>query len=208
MYNKYNNMKVEIYYLTKKDNIPFYIGKTKNNLVRRQTSHRFRLNEDVGIHSIDVVDEEDWKYWESYWIEQFKCWGFDLDNKNTGGGGCHNLSDEHIEKLKNKVITKATRKKMSDSRKGHSMYTDEWREAISKAKKGKPNPKLREAISGKPKIKKSWKIKQYDVSYNHIGDYISAKEAGKHLNKNPQSIRDAASGIQKTAYGFIWKYKK
>ena len=202
-------MLIKIYYLTKKDNIPFYIGKTKNDLVYRHRHHRFHLkNKDIKIHTIDEVEEVDWKYWESYWIEQFKCWGFDLTNKNSGGGGPHIFSDEHITKLKNKVITKATKKKMSDSRKGHPMYTTEWREAISKAKKGKPNPKLREAILGKPKIKKAWKIKQFDVYYNYIGAYISAKEAGKHLNQNAQSIRDAASGRQKTAYGFIWEYDK
>jgi hypothetical protein len=39
------------------------------------------------IEVIDEVLEEDWKFWESYWIEQFKCWGFNLTNDTSGGDG-------------------------------------------------------------------------------------------------------------------------
>ncbi len=198
---------VKIYYLCENNGIPFYVGKTKNTLRKRETSHIFRLKKYVKIQGIDEVEESEWKYWESYWIEQFKNWGFILENKNVGGGGLHNLSEEHIQKLRNKVCSESSKKKMSESRKGHPMYTDEWREKISKSKKGIPNPKLRETRTGQPHPKKSWEIDQYDIHFNYLKTYKSSKEAGEDLGKHPQNIRDAASGIQKTAYGFIWKYR-
>jgi hypothetical protein len=199
---------VKIYYLTRENNTPFYIGKTKTCINKRCISHKFRLSEDVKIFLIEEVEEDEWKFWESFWIEQFKQWGFILENKNKGGGGCHNLSPLHIQKLKNKVVTKQTKKKMSESRKNHPMYTQQWRENISKAKKGIPNPKLKESRTGKPHPKKSWEVIQYSLTLEYLNIFPSSKEAGRYLNKNPQSIRDAASGIQKTAYGYKWKYKK
>jgi len=200
--------KVKIYFLTKEDNIPFYVGKTKNPLQKRRSHHKCTYKCDIQLVVIDEVPDEEWKFWECYWIEQFKTWGFDLDNRNEGGGGPHNMSEETKEKMRGKVVTKKTRVKMSKSRIGHPMYTDEWREKISKSKKGKPNPKLRETITGKPKIKKSWIVEQFDLSSNYIKSFTSSKEAGEYLGRNPQSIRDAASGIQKTAYGYKWKYNK
>ena len=47
------------------------------------------------------MDEvEDWKFWESYWIEQFRCWGFKLENKNNGGGGPSNYTEEQKQKMR------------------------------------------------------------------------------------------------------------
>jgi hypothetical protein len=75
-----------IYYLHKGDNIPFYIGKTKN-LSLRLYDHKHTYGRDVLIEEIDLVEDKEWKFWEKYWVEQFKIWGFKLKNKNNGGGG-------------------------------------------------------------------------------------------------------------------------
>ena len=40
------------------------------------------------IEVIDVVPIEEWQYWETYWINQMKQWGFDLVNYTSGGDGC------------------------------------------------------------------------------------------------------------------------
>ena len=37
------------------------------------------------INIIDIVDEENWGFWEQYWISQFKTWGFKLTNTTDGG---------------------------------------------------------------------------------------------------------------------------
>ena len=66
-------------YVLEKNELPFYIGKAKN-AVRRYHGHRRTFGLDIKLQIIDEV--EDWKFWESYWIEQFQQWGFILENKN------------------------------------------------------------------------------------------------------------------------------
>lgn len=82
-----------IYYLHKGDDIPFYIGKSVNVKLHRSYQHKKRFGKDTIIEIIDNVNTKDWKFWECYWIEQFKCWGFKLENKNNGGNGCVSLSE-------------------------------------------------------------------------------------------------------------------
>jgi hypothetical protein len=40
------------------------------------------------IEIIDIVPINEWQFWETYWISQFKCWGFNLINYTIGGDGC------------------------------------------------------------------------------------------------------------------------
>lgn len=39
------------------------------------------------LHIIDVVPLNEWRYWERFWIEQFKAWQFNLLNYQAGGNG-------------------------------------------------------------------------------------------------------------------------
>ncbi len=50
------------------------------------------------------------------------------------------------------------------------------------------------------------KVIQYDLQGNYISDYESVTKAGIAINRNFKSISDCATGKQKTAYGFIWRY--
>ena len=203
---------IGIYYLYRENNFPFYIGKSKNPKTRIN-SHKKKFGNDIILEVIDYVPNNDWKFWEEWYIQLFKSWGFLLKNKNKGGGGSHSHSfytkNLISKKLKNRVYKKEWAKNLSKATidKSKNMPKD-FGERISRAKKGIPNPKLRETRKGKPHPKKSWKIEQFDLSYNYIQTFTSAKEAGECLGRHPQSIRDAASGIQKTAYGYKWKYKE
>ena len=40
------------------------------------------------IDVIDIVPIDEWVFWETYWISQFKTWGFNLINYTNGGDGC------------------------------------------------------------------------------------------------------------------------
>ena len=71
-------------YTLRKDKDVFYIGKT-NNIHKRFKNHKINLGENILMEILDIV--EDWRFWETYWIQQFKTWGFNLVNKNDGGGG-------------------------------------------------------------------------------------------------------------------------
>ena len=91
--------------------------------------------------------------------------------------------------------------------------TQEWCEKISKANKGRTilwADKIGNAHRGKPKnyIGHYKPIFQYDLQDNFLNEYQSAQEAGRCLNKSGHSIADCASGRQKTAYGYKWKYKQ
>ena len=95
-------MEQYIYTLDYNGNI-FYIGKTKNitkRLYKHKNSSKLKRNykerfinklleesKDISISILDIVDEESVNYWEKYWIEQFKQWGFYLTNTTSGGDG-------------------------------------------------------------------------------------------------------------------------
>lgn len=51
-------------------------------------------------------------------------------------------------------------------------------------------------------------IIQFDLDGNKIKEHKSAVDAARMLNKKPGNIRQCLSNRNKTAYGYIWKYKK
>jgi hypothetical protein len=87
-----------------------YIGKTKNN---RYFNHKKTFGEYITytiIDEINSLDRKNWKPLESYWIEQFRQWGFHIMNKQkNGGSGPEFLTSEQkqniSQKLKNRKIT-------------------------------------------------------------------------------------------------------
>lgn len=116
-----------IYLLEFKDST-FYIGKT-NNIKRRIKEHTLKYNTNFDYIVLEEIDNKEWKFWESYWIEQFQAWGFILKNKNKGGGGTLPLIGRSEE----------TKRKISRSLKGRK-FSKETRKKISKSKTGiKPN---------------------------------------------------------------------
>lgn len=80
-----------------------YVGKTKNPKMRFQnhmnkghnkTSHKTNWIESLkreGLRPImkvlDEVSNEEWKYWEKFWIAVCTEWGFKLTNHTSGGEG-------------------------------------------------------------------------------------------------------------------------
>ena len=77
-----------------------YIGKTKNS---RENDHKRKFGKQIIYNFIDQVnslDKKDWEPLEKYWIQQFKAWGFEIINKNNGGGGSEYCSEETKQKNK------------------------------------------------------------------------------------------------------------
>lgn len=222
-----------IYIITNIDNNPnkIYIGKT-NNLYGRKKNHEKKYGYNINFDYIDEINssnKKDWVPLECFWIEQFKQWGFELQNKNKGGGGPEFMSEE-------------TRLKMGRVKKGHICYKDKERNLkISNSLKGikKPNSKGGKKNKGKKyneehclnislgKIGSKYPSKTEEqklhykyshsylnkiiIQYNTEGDFIkewpSMKEAGNKLNINPGSISSCCLGNQKTYKNFIWKIK-
>lgn len=96
-----------IYLITNIDNNPnrVYIGKTINYNSRKY-DHFQKYSQNVEISIIDKVNShfsKDWKPLECYWIEQFKTWGFDVCNRNNGGGGVEFRTQESIKSIRQKL---------------------------------------------------------------------------------------------------------
>lgn len=67
--------------------------------------------------------------------------------------------------------------------------------------KGQNSAERNKRVSSKP-------VLQYSLEGKPIAEYCSASEAGRKLNMNNTYISHCCTGLQKTAYGFLWRYKK
>ena len=112
--------KVYIYALTEPndENAIRYIGKTQN-LKQRFKLHlkEYRYNQSYknnwikGLVSrslqpimivLDEVDEEEWEFWEIYYVDLYKSWGFKLTNSaRPGKGGSY--SWQYTDEIKSKL---------------------------------------------------------------------------------------------------------
>lgn len=95
-----------------------YVGKTIN-LEKRLYEHK-RLSHKKNTHKnnwinglmsnnsapiIEIIDEvgQEWQFWECFYIELLKSWGFRLTNMTPGGDGVSYHSKENIKKIKEGV---------------------------------------------------------------------------------------------------------
>jgi len=84
-------------------------AKTKTKLSKRDAWIKSLLvkNERPIIEILDEVEVDNWKFWEKYWINQFRVWGFNLKNMTDGGEGQYG-----------RITSLVTRIKMSNIKKG------------------------------------------------------------------------------------------
>jgi len=200
---------VKIYYLHRGDNIPFYIGKTKD-INNRKSGHRLKYGLDVCIEVIDDVD--DWKFEEDFYINMFRSWGFDLVNQNKGGGGLSKHSTKTKQKIKNtwKVKSILEKNKINQKR------------GLGNKGKSKPKSGYREwkqehidrVISTSPFNQPNWSdkckkpINMVDKNTNTIiRQFDSVTEASYIVKVNQSSISHALNGKSKTCKGYKWKYQ-
>ena len=176
-----------------------YIGKTKRKLVDRMYSHtsNYKLEKEKSyknswikslknknlkpiIEELDLVEENNWEFWEQFYINLFKSWGFKLTNMTRGGegssGGKGCLGYKHTEEAKKRISIANSKPK-----------SKEW---IQNAAKGKYKP-----------------ISQYDLQNNYIRDWESTTTAAITLGdiNKKKNISNCLKGKKKSAYGYIWK---
>lgn len=94
-----------------------YIGKTK---VCRKNKHQQTYGKDITYDYIDEINSlsrKDWGPLESYWLEQFKYWGFEIVNKNKKGGGGPEFHSEETKLKKSKPVIQYDK---------HGNFIKEW----------------------------------------------------------------------------------
>ena len=100
-----------------RDNKVRYVGKANNvsqrykahlNRARKHQIHKANwikqlkeLNLKPILEVVDIVPIDEWIFWETYWIAQFKVWGFDLINYTNGGDGCTFANQTSFKKGQN-----------------------------------------------------------------------------------------------------------
>lgn len=204
------NTLVKIYIVTNCYNDPnkVYIGKTKNS---RKNNHKLKYGEQIEYTYIDGTDSllhDDWEPLESYWLEQFRQWGFEIMNINKKGGGgpeiqSQNTKDKIGKKHKGRNVSLETRFKISESRKGQTQ-SEETKKRKSLSLKGK--------IAGIPKTKEhilkiSKPIIQYTINNEYIKDWNSLVDVYRELGFKSGNICNNLTGRSKHAYNYIWRYK-
>lgn len=199
-----------------------YVGKTKQTLKRRLQGHicsakKSKLNNYVTNHNynwinkeielgneilIDYVDEmefeegEKWDWFEIYWIQQFKNWGFDLTNIKKGGEDNHYTepSEEVIRKRAEKIIGKprseTTKQKISESTTG-KIYSDSTIKKIKDSITSK---------QGRP-------VYQCDIKTGEIiKEWSSGAEAARELDLDKANLNSCCRGKKKSCGGYKWIY--
>jgi hypothetical protein len=224
-------MKTYIYYL-EREGIPFYIGKT-NKPSNRQNSHRAKRKDfTIHLHTIDLVDSNNWKYWETFYISLFKSWGFVLENKNKGGGGTdvQSMFTKLLKssKLKGKPKPPRTKEhclKLSQSTKGH-LVSEITKNKISQSNKGRKSPmegkigpnkgkimgdeqklKISKSNKGKPKPQNFLlERKKQVLCLNTNQMYESISEAAKQLNLPISGVSQCCRDKRKYTKGYEFKF--
>lgn len=220
-------MEIKIYTLasTRDLNDIRYVGKTKQTLKRRLQGHlcdakkaeklqnyknhnynwinqELKNGYDIVITELDSLEfqeNEDWKWFEQYWISQMKIWGFKLTNLTDGGDGNQNqhFSKETIELRASKIRgiprDEETKRKISKGLKG-----------ITRSKETKQ--KIRETmieLQGRS-------VKQYSEDGILIKKWDSIIEASRELNIDRANIGHCCSHKpnHNSAGGFIWRYSE
>ncbi len=208
-----------------------YIGVTRNSLNKRLSGHikdaqRYDYHNSRWIRSLlknnlkplieqlDECDVYNWNDVETYWIAQFKCWGFNLTNSKDLSTGISTYSDETIKKLRaaqlGRKLSEETKEKIRINTRisligKNRKLSEETKEKLRIANIGKRAlEKTKEKMSIAHKNRILRKIDQYSLGGIFIKRWNSIKEAEQHLNI--KCISRSCRNINNQSGGFMWKY--
>jgi hypothetical protein len=183
-----------------RDNSIRYIGKANNLNTRKKTHIRESINSNPGstkkqdwirkvyksgfeidIIEIDIIEKSNWQFWETFYIDLFKTWGFDLTNMTKGGDGVDNpwkyLTEEQrksrVTNLKQILTSDERREKQRLARLGKT-YEEIYGECRAKEIKQKKseflkknNPSKKGRVNSDYNIQKSIEAntKVYEITF-------------------------------------------
>ena len=182
-----------------------YVGKTINPRNRR-LAHEFRIkgksNKEIWnkelrslglkyiFEIVDCVPSSDWRFWEKFYIQLFKVWGFILLNHNEGGTGSDIVRQETREKLRIRMIN---RKRLFCSiykvaiKKRGTKWTKEQSDRVKKSRK-LLNLKMSKNTLIKRSITNSIPVYMFDKQWNFIMEHSSLGSIKKYFNTNDNSL--------------------
>jgi group I intron endonuclease len=170
-----------------------YEGRRKNQLKLNNSIKKYGLENHV-FELLEECSEFDLNKREIYWIDKLDTVknGLNLMYGGQGGKQSQEVKDKKSKTMTGRKASEETKQKMSQAKKNHPMYTDQWRQQISKANIG--------GTSSKP-------VLQFTLDGIFLKEWSSKAEASKALNINPFSISNNTIGRNKSAGGYIWKNK-
>jgi hypothetical protein len=190
-----------------------YIGKTiYTNVNNRKYTHRNKYGKQINFTIIDEINSvarKDWRILESYWIEQFKQWGFELINKNKGGGGPEYFSEAIKSKIRNNTNRVLKLKNNIERNRKISIALKNYKRTQDH------NDKIRNRIMSPSHLHNIQQAKckgiiQYNKQGEYIAEYSSIIQASRVLKLNYQNLsnhlRKCASGA-KFVGGYRFEYK-
>jgi hypothetical protein len=194
-----------------------YIGKTTGS---RRSKHTQTYGKHITYTYIDEIDSlfrKDWEPLETYWIEQFRQWGFEIVNLRKKGGGGPEFRDEAFKEKMRKPHTEEHKQSLRKPK--CYMPLKGPRSLETKQKIGLANSKAKpkgfgdnhsKKMTGKisPKKGTGQPVIQMDINNNPLKEWENVTIASNYFNKKPNQIYDCCSGRAKTAYGFKWKFKE
>ena len=171
-----------------------YIGKTIDS---RKSAHKSKYGPQIKYTYIDGVNSlsyNDWEPLETYWIEQFKQWGFDVVNKRGKGGSGPEFHKEE---------TKANmRKPKSTTEKMHKPKSEEHKANMRK-------PKSPEHIAAIVAGRTGVKHKSHKSMPEWYGAFISNINKGRvSPNKGKTKSEEAKRAISEKLKGRVSPNKK
>lgn len=239
-------MNYKIYYLTteKDKNKPIYVGVTRNSLLRRLSGHkndakngnckvhtwiknRISSKENIKIElieEINIIDNSNFDiyFWEDFYIDLFKSWGFDLKNTLYSGYSPLNVNNkgkmslearQKLSKLyKNKKLSKEqiqlsiNNRLIEAKRRGyyHSEYT---KKLISKRLTGKKisdSEKIRLKEIRKNVIPKTLPILILNIKTKNVLYYPSIVSFEKEFKVHHSNICKVLKGERNHTKGFYF----
>jgi hypothetical protein len=171
-----------------------YIGKTINS---RKGSHKITYGSQITYSYIDEINSlshKDWEPLESYWIQQFTAWGFDVVNKRKVGGSGPEFHKEEtkINMRKPKSTTEKMRKPKSEEHKANM-------------RKPKSEEHIAAMIAGRTGVKH----KSHKPMPEWYGKFISNINKGRvSPNKGKTKSEEAKRAISEKLKGRVSPNKK
>jgi hypothetical protein len=171
-----------------------YIGKTIDS---RKSAHKSTYGPQISYTYIDEVpslNHDDWEPIETYWIEQFKQWGFDVVNKRKqGGSGPEFHKDE----------TKANMRKPKSTT--EKMYKPKSEEHKANMRKPKSAEHIAAISAGRTGIKHT----NHSKMPEWYGEFISNINKGRiSPNKGKTKSEEAKRAISEKLKGRVSPNKK